>query len=719
MKKRTKVAAVAVAAALSTGVLAGCGLVTTNISRDYAQVIAEVNITNSENFASGAFADYADVIGTAEITKRDMVAYYVSTGYSMQQSYGWTYYDTFNMISETLVNRQIYIQYAMLYLLDDPTQDFTIEGYTAEVGQAEVGQKYLASLAYFLTDDEEAKALYDTRVMFNDSLDSQETTYIDAEDGETSTETARTTPTGIDTENEDYFNESYEVYTGTNSAANISGYEPQEGSTPTTRRKAYSAFLASLRSNDLISSGEDTSNIENLSYFQLELENSYETALINKLTDILEEQVRSSVTQEVAEEVYNTTLSRQQQTFAADTATFESALDGVSDTSFVLTAPEAYYGFVVNILIPFSTTQSQQLTDASADYGDSKGNKFNARADLLSRVRGTDQRGTWFTGATDYSFLANEDEDSTVDNVYRGVNNDREQYLFFRDSLGGNEQYERVPNYYGRYTYNGAVAQNADEEYVLTPNRISIDEFIAEMEGYLTQSAFAVTEGTAYTISPTKGYVQSIDADDSVTFASDNTDYFNRNVSDYYNDDGTVDYSKFVYYVGSVDFSDNGGFDANNMFLEGSPENVAYSVMNELSFAYNTDTAGLNSYLGYVVSTGATDYVKEFEYAAQLLCRHGAGSYAVVATDYGWHVMYCTFSFMEDGGTVVDPYTFDWTQTGTEGTFSYLFYEALCTDLVNNYANTMQTEAINTYLDCAVVYEDRYADLSSLDNTTS
>ena len=40
MKKSTKVAAAVLAAAMSTSVFAGCGLVTTNISKDYAQVIA-------------------------------------------------------------------------------------------------------------------------------------------------------------------------------------------------------------------------------------------------------------------------------------------------------------------------------------------------------------------------------------------------------------------------------------------------------------------------------------------------------------------------------------------------------------------------------------------------------------------------------------------------------------------------------------------------------
>lgn len=712
MKKTAKVAAVALAAALSGSVLAGCGLVTTNVSKDYAQTIAEVNIANSANFASSEYADYADVIQTAEITKRDMVAYFVSTGYSMMQSYGWTYRDTFNMISETLVNRQIYIQYAMLYLLDDETEDFDADGYRAAVEAAAEDEKSLAALEYFLTDQEQAKALYDTRVLFNETLDSQETNYIEQAEGETSTETARTTPTGINTEDEDYYNEAYRIYTGSNSAADCVGYEVQEDSTPTTRRKAYGAFLASLRANDLISAGENTSDIENLSYFKMELQNSYESALINKLTDKFETAIRADVTQQDAQDMYDEAYSGQQRTFAADTSSFETALDGVSDTSFVLTAPEANYGFVINILIPFSASQTQQLESASADFGDPKGNKFNQRADLLSKVRGTDQRNTWFTGTEDYSFRSG--DEVTVDNLYNGGDTSRD-YLFFRDSILDSTQYERVPNYYGRYTYNGTVSKDADDNYVLTPDRISIDQFIAEMEGYLRQSASAVSGETAYTV-PAGSYVESI-TDDVVTPAADNTAYYSREVEDYYVNN-TVDYSKFIYYTGKVDFGTD-GFNANEMFRAGSAENVAFSVMNELSFAYNTDTAGLNSYLGYSVTTGKTDYMAEFEYAAQYVCRLGAGNYAVVPTDYGWHIIYCTFSFVSDGeGGVQDPYTFDWSQIETEGTFSYLFYEALCSDLVSEYSSMFQSAAIDTYHDSAVVYEDRYADLTGLDTAS-
>lgn len=707
MKKTTKVAAVALAAALSSTLLAGCDI-STDVSKDYAQVIAEVNITDSANFESSSYAEYGDVIGTTEITKRDMVSYFISTGYSMMQSYGWTYYDTFNMISETLVNRQIYIQYAMLYLLDDESEsDITVAGYEAAVeGQTGIDRR-LAALAYFLDEEEEAQALYSTRQLVNNTLDSQEETYLDHDHShDDSASTARTTPTGIDTETEDYYNEAYRIYTGSNALADCPGYEAPEGSTPTTRRKAYSSFLASLRANSLIESGEDLSNVESLTYFKTELASAYETAIINKLTDKFEDTIRATVNEQYAQEIYDTTYSRQETTFANDTDSFETALDGVSDTSFVLTAPEANYGYVINILIPFSTSQSLELENAPADLGDTKGNNFLQRAALLKNVRGTDQRGTWFD--EDYAF-----DGAETENAYTGGNAAR-SYLFFEDSLGGNEQYERVPNYLGYYTYNGTVRQNDDESYTVRPNRITIDEFIAEMEGYLTQAANEVSvEGDGYTVSEGV-YVNGIAADDTINAVADNTTYYNRSVSDYYTESGAVDYSKFVYYAGQVNFTN--GFDANQFFLAGSAENVAYSVMNELSFAYNTDTAGLNDYFGYVISTGATDYVPEFEYAAQYVCRQGAGSYVVVPSDYGWHVIYCTFSFVADEeGNVIAPYTFNWDDRATEGTFSYLFYEALCADLVSEYASIRQSNAIEDFKDCAVVYEDRYADLSGLD----
>ncbi len=717
MRKTTKVAAVALAAALGTAMFAGCDLISTNLERDYEQVIAEVNISQSEDFAEGGkYAAYKDAVGTTEITKLEMVAYFVSTGYSIMQQQGLTYHDTFALISDTLVNRAIYVQYSMVYLLANGNADggtYTMEKLNAAIDAAETEEdKALAAVAYFLDEDEIKLAQYRTRVMFNNTIDTQEESIIDAQSDTTSSETARTTPTGVDTESDTYYDDVYKVYTGSNAAAGCGSYETVEGSTPTTRQRAYSAFLANLRSNNLVLAGDDVMDIESLSYYKLELRSAYEDQLISKLADKYEQEALADFTADQVKTEYDTALSRQTTAFA-DESTFETALDGMADDSFVLTAPEAGYGFVVNILIPFTTTQTNDLTNYHNDYDSATGpwrsNKFAYRAELLQSLCGTDQRGTWITGETDYSFDA-----SKTANAYKGTgdNQDARNLLFFEDGISDNSRYERIPNYLGMYTYNGTY--NADKN-VATPARIDIDRFIEEMEDYLNSAAAqdAVTKD-GDTFSASGDYVASIDDNDQVRPADDGSAYFERSASDYYNADNTVDYSKFIYYAGKVNFGGS-EFDPNEMFLSGSAENVVYSAINELSFAYNTDTAGLNSYLGYSVITGNTDYVDEFEYAAQYVCRLGAGNYVVVATDYGWHIIYCTFSFTEGNLT---PFNYDDAQKDIEGTFSNLFYEALRADIVEQYTNVQRTQAINAYSSCAAVYEDRYADLSGLDSET-
>lgn len=686
---KKKTAAVGVAAVMALGALAGCDLVSTDLQKDYEQVVAEVDITASEDFqAGGEYAAYADVIQPSTVIKRDLVASFMNVGYLYVQSYGYSYADTYELIKSSLVNRALFLQYAQVYFFE--SGDYTVEGYNAAVAAAEEGEKDIAGLAYFLDEDEIAMAEYEVKVSLNTTIDSIETDIIAFED-EHDHDEARTTPTGVDTANEDFVDPAYKIYTGTNSASDCGTYETVDESTPSTRTRAYKRFLSNINSYGLVEKGENTSDITSLSYYHLQRKSAYEDAVIDKLGEAFEAEAAEGITEEWVKAKFNETLASQQELFSNDTASFETALDEASDTSFVLYAPDENYGYVINILLPFSTTQTAALDAAPADRGDVNGNKFGTRASLLQNVRATDQRKTWFTGHSDYSFVAEES-----DNAYTGGNSER-QYLFFENNLkksGEGEQYESLANYYGKYTYNGTVVKSEDEhghtEYTITPAQISIDGFLSEMTGYLGANGYTLTESV-----------------------SANSSYYDKSVSDYYNEDGTVDYSSFVYYEAKVnELSD---FNANEVFVAGSDENNVMSMMNELSFAYNTDTAGLNSYLGYSVSPNSTDYMKEFEYAAQEAVRGGAGTIVVVPTDYGWHIIYCTFTFA--GNT---PYTFDWSQIEEEGTFSNLYYEALKASNLTTYSTSRQTEIINSYDNdaCVTVYENRYSDLI-LDGTTS
>ena len=694
MNKKQKAAAIALSAVMACGIFAGCDLVTTNTRLDLNQVVATVNIADSESFAKEFGEDKKSIVTTAEITKLEMILSYMSNGGdSLVNSYG-SAKAAFDAIANSLVQRQIYLQYAKAYFLvkdggkwtdEDGTEyTYTQAGYeaaVAAVGDASATERDLAGLGYFLTDQNKAVAEYNLRVSFNNNLDEYEKEIIKEEEDIEYESGVRTTPTGVNTANSDFVDPAYRIYTGTGIADNASpkgSYEPVDGSTTSYRKRAYDRFITALRGNSLIEKGENTSDVESLNYFKMQKLNSYAGLLIQKLGDAFTKEAEEKIADQYCADYFTEAKANQLKDFTADISKLESAMDSISDTSFVLTAPETNFefGFVVNILLPFSTAQSDALKAADQDFGDTKGNKFSTRAALLKNVLATDQRGSWFTGETDYSYKP---ESSAA--KYTG-GDDKREWLFFEDNFAKDTKYDVLKNYYGQYTYNGTY--DADKR-AYKPTRINIDGFLGEMKGYLDY-AFG-SEVVSETKTGESYYTQ-----------------------DWYKENGEVDYEKFIYAKGSLNFA--GEYDANRIFVADSNENKAYSVIRELSFAYNTDTAGLNSYLGYAVTANKTDFVSEFEYAAQYAVKQGAGNYVVVPSDYGWHIIYCTFSFSKNG-VRYDPFTqYDPAQKDTEGSFSNLFFESIKANTASTDASNRQTKLLADYNDSYDIFENRYKNLT-------
>ena len=734
--KKTKSAlALALAAAVSCGVLAGCdSLISTDSRKDYQQIIAEVDISEHADFQTGGkYAAYHDVIIPAKILKREMVSSFVANYASLAGAY--SYEMIFAAIAESLVNTQIYLQYSLVYLLENGAYDseeatekttYSADKYLAAVAAERAAAKETgkysdetvelmaatAGYAYFLSEQEIEKTEYTIKSMFNSALDTQEKQIIEAdkknrkeEEHDHSGDESRTLPSGVNTNDDEYVPDVYEIYIGTNAAANCGKYETVDDDTPTYRKRAYGSFLSNLESYGLVEKGEDSSDPEYLGYYQLERKTVYQNAIVNKIADCFEREAHDDLIKNDYKEIkdkFDETYLTQRSSFENDSAAFEAALSKVSDTNFLLYAPNPNnesgfgYGFVINILLPFSDKQSEALNDADGDFGDPNGNTFVKRASLLKNLTATDRRGAWFSGHNDYGFNT---ADSEIDGAYKGtLGNDADRtWLFFEDSIKGDGKYDRVKNYYGRYTYNGTVVEEEDDHFTATPKPITIDGFLDEMEGYLRSAGF------------TAGAVADGDL---------RANYYTKTYKDYYakNTDSTpnyskVDYSQFIYYKGKVDFAE--GFDVNKVFDVNSKENLAMSIINELSFAYNTDTAGLNNYLGYAVSPYTTNFVKEFEYAAQEAVRMGAGAYTVAPSTYGWHIMYCTFAW---NGQAADSslYKFNPQQVTQEGTFSNLYFEAIKADTASTYANNARSRAITDYADCSTIYESRFKDLSNL-----
>ena len=132
--KKTIAMLMGVALALGT---TGCGFITPDSQADLEQTVATVDITKQLE-KSDEYANYANEVAAVtkyiskDIKKRELVSYFLSTGYTYVESYGYTYEDTFNMLLDGLIDREILIQYAVAYYLKN-NEELTAEGCEAYI----------------------------------------------------------------------------------------------------------------------------------------------------------------------------------------------------------------------------------------------------------------------------------------------------------------------------------------------------------------------------------------------------------------------------------------------------------------------------------------------------------------------------------------------------------------------------------------------------------
>lgn len=752
-KKLITIISVLLAAVFGLGIFAGCDLITVDNKRDMEQVVAEVNIgsdqTALENMFDTLFGDYtlstdvtdklSEIVTTENIYKRDLVAYFINYGYSYVSSGSYTYAQVFEMLMDSLVSRKILLQYAMLYYLSEgeivvdrdslsPDVLENLEDYGYEIvydknGQetdgirvksglsvdgfleaknadgAEGDAQVLQMIRYFLTEDERKYAEYQLRLAINNSIDTYEEEIIALESGDSSSDSSsdRTVPTGANETDANYYPKTesgeldYQIYTGSNYTEDLGEYEKLDGSTPVTRRRAYNSFINALSRNYLKDESESPADITALEYYAVELKAQYEQVMIDKFADTLA--LNMSALQEESDMArrYNLLYDTQRATASNGTSSdFTTTMDSMSDSSFVLYSPSAGYGFVQNVLLPFNARQTAYLTafrnsNTTAAY-------YAERNRMAQYILGSDQRSSWFNGSEDYSFDADE---AGVDYYGKEDGTALSKYLFFKDSYTGGG--DGIDRYAGKYPYHGSVSdEDGDGVYELIPEKITIDDFLNELDGYL-------------------GF---IDEDLSLEERSRDGAFYTRTASDFVlnvsSTEGTeYDFSKTIYYKGSV--AGLGDVTPSSLLAADSASYNAISVFNDLMFAYSTDTGCLNTYLGYSIAAEgySTSYVEEFQYAAQEAVAAGTGTVYVVLTDYGWHIVYVSLQLPAEevyaGG-------FDYDARNDEGTFSYYFYQALKDEVSSSYTSEMQNRVIDLLNNDSnvTIYESRYSDLSSL-----
>ncbi len=679
----------------------GCEFLVPDNVRDLEQVVATVDISDqlkNEDVADVLDDLIADGSLSTDVYKRDLVSMFLSTGSSYLQ-YGYSYKDVFNMLMDSLTGRKILTQYAVSYFVEKGLNNagdvsISLADYKKQELKKAKSEKEKAlleahpevlTMKYYLTDfgktDEDSMedyyaTVYGLQSSLNSSLDSAESQYI-KESGDAHThEDTRVTPTNANTKKADYVpmkdgELNYNIYTGRNALDTCGEYEKVTGSTKSTRMKAYNQFLYNLQSYGLVEEGENASNITLLNYYYEELSASLGQALVNKYYEELQESDEIDLTAENVKAEYDRLLQNQKDSYTKDRTAFETAMDNVSDTAFLLYGLKDY-GYVYNILIPFSQTQSQMYSAAKGKYADNELYKY--RENLLNNIEAKDLRSAWFCEeeASHYAYEKNG------------------EYYFFEDNTD-TDKYEKLTHYAGNYPFQGTATKNLDGEWEFTyaaEDKLKIDDFIDTFVGYVSETA-----GVA-NVAATK-----------------NADYGN-----YYDADEEIDYSGFVYATGNFNL---GTVNSKDYFNEETTAYKALSAVNELMFAYSTDTGCLNTYMGYSVNANKTNFVSEFEYASQWVVKQGVGAYAVVPSDYGWHIIYCSYVFNggengEEGGVVyADGYNHD--EREEEGTFSYFFYEALKATSATTLANSVQSRLVKEYEGSVELFTSRYQDLLDLD----
>lgn len=710
MKSRKKLICLAVAAALVAGAtFTGCTVV--NNEADVKQTVAKVNIANSDEFAEEFGDSYKATVTEKVFLKRDMITAFYN-GYSQLVQNGSSYATVFETIKDNLVSNAITTQYATAYLLKDKVENGggSVDEYNALETEA-------AKCEYVLDEAAVNNAKYQLNVTLNSVLDSSERSFLDenSDDEYTGTDT-RSTPTGIDATVEDYVPGNYNVYTGYEGyLLEDAGdeYEPLDGTTKVTRRKAYSAFLSSLRSNYLVTAEDmETTDIWEVSYIKESYVSQLQSEILSAFNDKIVEE-KEKVIEAVDDNgkytyiqgLYDSQYAVQAKDYD-NRSTFESAMGNMSDTSFILYSPSTKqgetdtenrtYGYVYNILLPFSSAQEAQL-GVQQSYRDndiiSESEYFINRNSIMKNIVTCDQRAAWFNGSTDYSFSVSEYEEESGKTLdYFGKAQGRD-YLFFKNNVTDteHEQYEALVKYDGRYSYNGTVKPNKNGSYTLIPNKLSIDGMLEEFKAYLD-------------------YVLG---DGSVTYSVDDK-YYTYEVKDYtIGDTKEVDYSKLVYATGKVSLGANANKE--NMFDATTNRYKAMAAVNELQYAYTTDTGVLSQYIGYTISAYDTSYIKEFEYAAQSAVKEGAGTFKVCAGDYGWHLIYVTDTFSVEGGAAYNP-DFTTDRVEKEGTFENRFYNWKKDSELANEATLKQNSVLKNYNNdkSVKVYKEAYKDLSGL-----
>ncbi len=622
-----------IALLMSISFLGGCNLVTVDEERDLNQIVATIQISDDAK--------------VDKIFKKDLVMSYLNYGYSYESLYGYTREQVMNLIVNQTITTRVYIQNAVIQINDedgiyhsiyeDVIARINADVNLSDVEKAEKVNEYNAKdtwdLSKYLNLDEEIDVVYSAKKQINSLIDN----YVEKDElvGDTLTEELRIVPSNAaNKEKELTPNEKKNYSIDTNST--------------TDRQKAFNSVIELLEANELLGDNFN-GDILTASYYVDSLDSIRENKIIEKFEKVVTDTARSEIDFSDLEEVYAYNYSSQTDLTDAE---FSEKLSSATIESPVLIGKGGSYGYVYNLLLGASETQTNAIskiktTDISA--------RAQERRTILADTIVKDLRSTWLFSGYDFDINTNK---------FTG------DYAFLDDS----------------FSFKGVVKEldgsNEDKKQYMVESltEYSLDSFIAMMEEYIYGND------------------------------SDNTVVADANPSVYKKVNATIAKPNYDERI------------------------------NELLFAFSTDSGSLNTYKGYAIEPtpedGKEKYMQEFATAGRELINMGGKSYVIVATDYGYHVMFYSQTFDNAGyETLVSYLNFvsgknldatawaqelenlvaEWDDQEDNKTFLYAFFNSISTNRIDQALTKIQNKLLNDHVynenGGVVRYPERYKDL--------
>lgn len=529
------VAAAVMSVVMCFSSLAGCNLITVDSEKDMNQVVAAVQIHESAPLD--------------KIYKKDMVMAYLNYGYMYEQYYGYTSEQTFTEIINSLVKTRIFVQNAMI--------DFNAGQKPFDNGILQSTITDVWNIDRYLSDEDVVNATYSTIKDINVLIHSYEHDHEAEKFGDSLAETVRTTPTNAANEEKELSLDEKKAY------INETGIDSDSTE---SRRAAYNKVVELLRVNSLL--GAYDGDLSDTDYYKETLNGYKESRLIERYEDRIEEEARSKFDWDYLQKAYKEKYEQQQNLTSTE---FTEKLSSATASDPILVGVNGTYGYVYNLLLGASETQTSKINELSSSLTTAK--RAEERRKILEATKVKDQRSTWLLSGYDFDI--------------------------------------NTKKFTGDYTF--TTAENS-----------------LAFQGEVTKLADATDESSAeYRVDSVKSF-------------------------------GLSDFVDFMenYVYGAKQTAEENTNSNSSIYKKVKSEAVIneYSEkINELLFAFSTDPGSLNTYKGYAIKpvpdgADAEDYMQEFADAGRELLTMGGTSYIMVATDYGYHVMFYSEKFTADYG---------------------------------------------------------------------